>query len=126
MGPWTSLPALLTRTSMPPSAATAAADEGPGVLLQGHVRPARDHAPGRIPELRDERLQALQAPAGGHDVGAPPREEADGVRTQPAGRAGDDDAAALEAHARPAATSSARLRPARRMRSSWSSNQMLW
>ena len=87
MAAWTSLPALLTRTSMPPNAATAAADERGRVGLDRDVRPTRDHAPGGVRELRGERLQPVQPAARRDDVSAPAGQQANRVRAQPAGRA---------------------------------------
>ena len=80
MGPWTSLPALLTRTSMPPKRPTAAATMARASASRVTSARAATTRPGAPGQLRREPLEAVRAAGDRQHVGAQPGEVADGVR----------------------------------------------
>ena len=73
MGPWTSLPALLTRTSMPPNASTAAATIARASASTVTSARTRDDPARGARELRRQPLQAVAAAGDGEDVRRPAR-----------------------------------------------------
>ncbi len=122
-------------------------DHGPRVRVPRHVRHERDHPARPRRGLPGQAIEPVAAACRREDLGAEAGEMAGGVGAEATRRARDDDlsglrcpwaylrwrlpggpaaATRLSTQARPAATSSARFRPASWMRSSWSSNQALW